>query len=95
MPIAVQSDFKGGTLEQYDRVSAALGYPPGGPGTPGGLFHWVTATDDGIRITDVWQDQETFEQFMATKVGPAMQQAGVDIQPETQFFDVHNHHTAG
>jgi hypothetical protein len=91
--IAVQTDFRGGTLEQYDRVSGVLGYPPNGPGAPGGLFHWVTKTDDGIRITDVWQDKETFERFLEAKLAPAMEQAGVDLVPEIRFFDVHNYHT--
>jgi len=95
MAIAVQLDFKGGTLEQYDRVIDAMGFSPGGPGAPGGLFHWVMETDDGIRVMDVWQDRETFERFAEESIGPSMAQAGVDIQPEVTFFDVHNHLTAG
>jgi hypothetical protein len=53
--IAVQLDFKGATLEQYDRIIQTMGLKPQGPGGPGGLFHWVTKSADGIRVTDVWQ----------------------------------------
>lgn len=95
MPVAVVLDFKGGTLEEYDKVVEVLGYTPGGAGESGGLFHWVTKTDDGIRVTDVWQDRETFERFSEEKIGPSMQAAGVDLTPEIAFFDVHNYQTAG
>jgi hypothetical protein len=57
MAVAVQLDFAGGTLEQYDRVIAEMGCTPGRRRAPGGLFHWVTKTDDGIRVVDVWQDR--------------------------------------
>ena len=95
MAIAVQLDFGGGTLEQYDRVVGVMGLTPGGPGAPGGLFHWVTKTDDGIRVVDVWQDRETFERFAEERIGPSMAQAGVELQPEITFFEVHSYNTAG
>jgi hypothetical protein len=93
--VAVVMEFKGGTLEDYDKVLDALGYTPGGPGESGGLFHWVTKTDDGIRVTDVWQDRATFDRFSEEKIGPGMQAAGVDLTPEIEFFEVHNYQTAG
>jgi hypothetical protein len=95
MAVAVQLDFKGGTLEQYDRVIDVMGYEREGKGEPGGLFHWVTKTDDGIRVTDVWQDRETFERFAEERIGPSMARAGVDIQPEITFHEVYNYLTAG
>ena len=61
MAVAEQLDFKDGTLDQYDQVIAKMGFSPGGPGGSGGLFHWVTKTDDGIRVTDVWETEEAFE----------------------------------
>jgi hypothetical protein len=93
--IAVQLDFKDGTLEQYDKILDVIGFTPEGPGAPGGLFHWVRKTDDGIRITDLWQDKATFERFAEEHIGPSMQGAGVDLTPEITFFEVHNYLTAG
>jgi hypothetical protein len=95
MAVAVLVELHGIDLEDYDRVGAALGYAPGGPGAPGGLFHWVTKTDAGIRVTDVWQDKQTFERFVAERLTPAFKEAGVDAQPQITFFDVHNYLTAG
>ena len=57
MAIAVQLDFDGMTLDQYDEVIKRMGFTPGGQGGPGVLFHWVTKTDKGLRVTDVWESR--------------------------------------
>lgn len=95
MPVAVVLDFEGGTLEQYDEVIAKMGFRPGGPGGPGGLFHWVTATDNGIRVTDVWQSREQFQRFADEKIGPLTAEAGIPSPPKITMYDVHNYLTAG
>ena len=95
MPIAVELNFKGATLEQYDRVVQKMDHRPGGPGPVGALFHWVTKTPDGIRVTDVWESKEIFEKFSREEIGPITQQVGFPGAPEVQFFEVHNYHTAG
>ena len=91
--VGVQVDFKGMTLEQYDEVIKQMGFEPRGAGP--GLFHWVTKTDDGIRVTDVWETQEDFEKFAEEKIGPITQSVGIQSKPEIQYFDVHNYLTAG
>jgi hypothetical protein len=73
MAIAVQLDFPGGTLAQYDEVIKKMGFRPEGPSEPGGLFHWVTKTDAGIRVVDVWESRELFEKFSAEKIQPSLQ----------------------
>lgn len=95
MAVAVQLDFKGGTLDQYDEIIKKMGFQPHGPGGPGGLFHWVTRTDDGIRVTDVWESRDLFDKFAQEKIGPISQQVGVPAPPEIQFFEVHNYLTNG
>ena len=77
MPVAVILDFPGGTLEQYDQVLEKMGFTPGGPGAPGGLTHWVAATDTGIRVVDTWESREAFDTFTREKTGPIT--AGVGI----------------
>ncbi len=95
MAIAVVQVFRGGTLEQYDQVIATLKFAPGGPGAPGGLFHWVTQTDGDVRITDVWESKEVFDAFARDQIMPAATAAGVLEPPEVSFFEVHNYLTAG
>ena len=95
MAVGVQLDFKGATLEQYDEIVKRMGFKPKGAGGPGGLFHWVTKTADGIRVTDVWESREVFDKFAQEKIGPISQEVGVQAPPEIQFFEVHNYLTAG
>jgi hypothetical protein len=95
MPVAAVMEFKSATLEQYDEVIERMGFAPGGAGAPGGLFHWVTATDGGIRVTDVWETAEQFQQFAETQIGPITQEIGVEGPPEVTTYEVHNYLTAG
>ncbi|MFI9509360.1 hypothetical protein [Nocardia sp. NPDC052566] len=95
MAIGVILEFHEATLEQYDAVLEILGFEPKGPGAPGGLFHWVTATDDGVRVTDVWESQELFEQFAQEKINPASAKVGLPNPPEITYHEVHNYLTAG
>lgn len=94
MAIAIVMDFDGGTLEMYDEVVRRMGYTSGGMGAPGGLFHWVTATDTGIRITDVWESREQFEAFSTEKIGPITRDVGVPQDPRVAMYDVHNYLTS-
>ena len=92
--MAVDLEFDGGTLEQYDEVAKLMHYEPGGAAPPGCLFHWGALTDRGLRVTDVWETKEQFEQYAEEKIGPYSQQAGIPGPPQITFFDVHNYQAA-
>jgi hypothetical protein len=95
MAIGVVMDFNGATLAQYDQVIDKMHFTPGGPGAPGGIFHWCTATDSGIRVTDVWETREQFDAFAQDQIGPITAEAGVPQPPVLTFYEVHNYLTAG
>ncbi len=95
MAVAVEMDFTGATIEQYDEVIAKMGFSRGGKGAPRGLFHWVAQTDDGIRVVDVWESKVDFERFADEQIGPYTQEVGIPAPPEIRFREVHNYLTAG
>ena len=95
MAVAVQLDFRGVTLEQYDQAMERMGLLPGGPSATDELFHWVTKTDDGFRIIDVWESRAAFEQFLESRIRPVAPEVGVPEPPEIQFFEVHNYFAGG
>ena len=95
MAIGVQLDFKGATPDQYDQVIQKMGFTKDGKGARAACSTGVTATGEGIRVTDVWSDRETFEKFGQERIGPITQEVGVPSPPETTFFEVHNYLTAG
>ena len=94
MAVGVVLEFKGATLDQYDQVIEKMNLTPGGPTAPGGLFHWVTKTDDGIRVTDVWETREQFERFSEEQIGLFTAAVGMPAPTSVTFYDVHNYLTA-
>lgn len=94
MAIGVQMDFGGATLAQYDQITERIGLLPLGPAPDAELFHWVTKTDGGIRVVDVWESRDDFERFVEDKLSPVFEELGMS-GPEIQFFDVHNYFSGG
>ena len=95
MAIGVVLNFEGATLAQYDEVIKLMGLTPRGKGSPGGMFHWVTKTDTGIKVIDVWESREVFEKFAQDQIGPFAEKVGFPNPPVTHFHEVHNYLTGG
>jgi hypothetical protein len=95
MAVGVQLDFSGATLEQYDQINERIGLLPGGPASPQEFFHWVTKTDEGFRVVDVWETREAFERFAQEKLSPIYEEVGVLHPPTIQYFEVHNYLPGG
>jgi hypothetical protein len=91
MAIAIQIDIPGLTLERYDEAVEIAGFLPGGPASPGALFHWVAKANDGIRIVNVWESRDRYDHF-APRQAEILQEIGVDLDSiRVEFFEVHNY----
>ena len=91
MAVAIEMTFKGATLDQYNEVMRLMSLDDGSRvSPPGALFHWVAATDDGIRVVDVWESREVFDTFAQEQIGPYTAQVGIPDPPEMTYYDVHN-----
>jgi hypothetical protein len=93
MAVAVEMNFPGATIEQYDEILGKMGLTPGGSTPPGAISHWVAKTDDGMRVVDVWETREAYDHYAAEKIGPYSVEAGITEPPETRFYDVHSYLT--
>lgn len=93
MAVAVEMNFKGATLDQYDQVIEKMGLTPGGATPPKAISHWAAQTDEGLRVVDVWESQEAYDQFAAEQIGPFAAEAGIPGAPETRVYEVHNYFT--
>lgn len=93
MAVAVEMSFKNATLDQYDQVIEKMGLTPGGATPPGAISHWAAQTDEGLRVVDVWETQEAYEQYAAEKIGPYSAEAGITEAPEMRVYQVHNYMT--
>ncbi len=90
MAVAFKMKFEGATLEQYDRVMELMGLDQGDASPEGAVFHWVSATDDGIVVVDVWESDEQFNKFAEEQIGPYTQQVGIPAPPVITRYEVHN-----
>lgn len=73
MPIMTTLEFPGVTQDLYDRVGANLGIVEAPAGI---LYHACGPVADGWRISDIWDSQEAFDQFVDTVYIPAMRAQG-------------------
>ena len=75
-------------------VDSAKGY--------GLIAHRFYASDDGdIMVVDEWPDEQSFQSFFEEnreRIGPLMQVAGVNAEPQPKFWrklDTHDEHGWG
>ena len=90
MAVAFKMKFEGATLEQYDRVMELMGLDQGDSAPDGAVFHWVSATEDGFVVVDVWESDEQFDKFAEEQIGPYTQQVGIPAPPVITRYEVHN-----
>lgn len=91
MAIAIQIEIPGVTLKRYDEAVEIAGLLPGGPLPSSALFHWVSSANGGIRIVNVWESREGYNQFAARQAG-IIEEIGVDLASiKVEFFEVHNY----
>jgi hypothetical protein len=65
MAFAVIAEIPGGTLEQYDKVSEALGLKDENSASPGLVIHLAGLAGDGLVVIDVWESREAYETHLA------------------------------
>ncbi len=90
MAVAYRMEFPGATLDQYDQVIKKMGLTPRGSTPPGAIFHWAAATDDGVLVVDVWENEEVFNKFSEEQIQPFSQEAGLPA-PKVTMNQVHNY----
>lgn len=91
MAVAIEMNFSGATMDQYDQIRQKMGLTPNGATPPGALFHWVAPSDDGMRVVDVWESREAYDQFAQEQIGPYSAEVGITEPPEARFYEVHNY----
>jgi hypothetical protein len=92
--VAVVLDFVGATLPQLDELLRTMRLRPEGPGRAGSLFQWSRGTQDGVRVTEVWQSHDYFESFFRAELRPRLAEAGLK-EPEVTTYEVHSYLTQG
>jgi hypothetical protein len=87
MPVVMIMKWEGVTKEQYEAVRKEANWEGNRP--KGGNFHVAAFSPAGLHVTDLWDSAGDFQQFVETRLMPAVAKVGVQGQPETQIHPVH------
>ncbi|GAA2794797.1 hypothetical protein GCM10010441_20060 [Kitasatospora paracochleata] len=80
------------TPAQYDTVRHAVGWEELAPA--GAQLHAAWFDAGGLHVTDVWDSQQAFETFMADRLAPEIEKAGITGTPEVSFAPLHRRFVA-
>jgi hypothetical protein len=93
MAMGMLLDWEGVTQEEYDRINDAVNL--GDNPADGLILHTAGATQTGWRVFDIWESPEAFERFVETRIGPVMQEIGLERgEPQPQLYHLHNVYAA-
>ena len=84
------------TPDQYDAVDAAL--DPVGDPPKGMLAHSARFDGDTLKILDIWESEQAFEDFVQSRLGPTIGETLGDDAPEApqpKYTQLHNAHAGG
>jgi len=98
MAVIFVLEFEGFGADAYDRVNQGLGINMDsgeGDWPPGLHTHLAGPTEGGGWIVvEVWESQEDQDEFMKTRLGPALHKAGVTGAPKrAEWSKPRAHHT--
>lgn len=79
---------QGWTAAMYDTLRAEVNWEHQQPN--GAIMHVFSVDDTGnAHVSDVWRSPEELNQFVNTRLGPAMQRLNFPM-PDMQVFPIHN-----
>ena len=87
MALGIYFPMESMSTEQYDDVVRRL-EAAGAGSPPGRSYHCAFAGGSGLHVFDVWDSQESFDEF-GQKLMPILGEVGVD-PAEPQIAEVHN-----
>jgi len=88
MGVMTTIDVFGMTAEEYARVMDQLGVET--TPAPGIYLHVTARTDFGYRVIEVWDGEEGFQGFLADRLGPAAEAAGIRREMQVRIEPLHN-----
>ena len=87
MAVIARVILRGVTKDQYDAVRAATGWLEKLP--DGGIAHLTYWDGADCHNVDAWESEAAFAAFGENRLGPAMAQVGVAVEPEVTFYPAH------
>ena len=87
MATIMQMHWREATPDQYNQVWQKVGWDREVPA--GAKLHVSGFSNDGMHVLDVWESEQAFNDFMEHRLASAIQEVGIQGQPDVQFFPLH------
>lgn len=88
MAIVMHMRWPGATVEQYEQVRVETNFEGDAPS--GGLYHVAAHDGEGLRVVDTWETAAHFQQFVETRLMPAVVKLGLPGEPQIEIFEAIN-----
>ena len=88
MPVVMYMEWDGVTPEQYDAARETINWEGDAP--DGAILHVPWFVDGGLRVVDVWESPEQFQQFADDRLTPGVQDVGIEGEPRVEFNPLHS-----
>jgi hypothetical protein len=87
MAFVAVMEIPGLQTDQYDEILARMDVVS--RPSPGVYLHICAPTDDGLRITELWDSEEGFRSFIEERMFPAAAELGVKADPVISVKPLH------
>jgi len=79
--------WDGFTEDQYEKLRKIVNWEANLP--KGAVFHVAGFKDNACRVTDIWESEDDFNNFVQTRLMPGAAEAGIKGEPQVEMFPVH------
>ena len=79
--------WDGVTPDQYEKVRKSVNWEGNRP--KGANFHVACFGNNALRVTDIWDSADDFNNFVQDRLTSGVAQAGIAGQPQVEIFPVH------
>ena len=79
--------WEGATPDQYDELRKLVNWEGDAP--KGGVLHVAGFSNNTLRITDIWESEDDFNNFVQNRLMPGVAQLEIKGEPQVEMFPVH------
>jgi hypothetical protein len=87
MKTVMSMKWDGVTPDQYEQIRKLVNWEGDVP--KGAVFHVAAFNNTGIRVTDIWESEGDFNEFVQNRLMPGVAQVGIKGEPQIEMFPVH------
>lgn len=88
MAVMMYMEWPGIGVEEYEAARRRVNWEGDVP--PGAMFHVTAATENGLRVVDVWESEEQFQAFVNERLMPGVQELGIPGEPRVEILPAHS-----